>query len=143
MHTVIIEGSDLQYFQMLTNGARNGNYGELRAVQLYVTDDGKLQLGTNGYTSEPFGRPNAPLVHPNETDGVTTFPGDEGDARNFPPEGSGNPYANVYDDDSPASQEAVLKHRIARLEAFARLAAERHGLEDLLELATQEGSLAQ
>ena len=140
MHTVILEGQDLQYFGQCVQGGIAGDYGPTSAAQVYVLDDGTLQLGINGHLSQPFGRPNAPLVHPNETDGVTTFsdpvaeaeavaalantPSDEGDSRNFPPEGSGNPYRNVPDDD-PANVLA----RLDRLERFANRVAREYGLD--------------
>ena len=131
MHTVILEGNDLQMFREYCRMGLDGSLGDLSrhdaAVQLYVQDDGRIVLGTNGYTSQPMGRPNSPLTqavpqHTVEGRYAPTFR-DEGDRRNFPPEGSGNPYANVSDED-PAN---VLP-RLDRLERFASQVARDYGL---------------
>lgn len=135
MHTVIIDGSDLDYFQSIVATASNGGLGELTAVQLYVNDNGRIVLGTNGFTSAEIGRPTAPLAHPNDTDGVTTFGESGSDAeanqvaalangRMSQEEGSGNPYANVTEYD-PAN---VLP-RLDRLERFAQGMAQRYDLD--------------
>lgn len=105
MHTVIIDGQDLDYFRSVVSDGLYGNLGSITAVQLYVNDNGRIVLGTNGFTSAEFGRPNAPLAHPNDTDGFTTFPQQdhsaaENAAARAEAEGSGNPYANVPDDET-------------------------------------------
>lgn len=106
MHTVILEGNDLQMFREYCRMGLDGKLGDLTrhdaAVQLYVQDDGRIVLGTNGYTSQPMGRSTNPVVAQ---------------------EGSGNPYANVTDGD-PAN---VLP-RLDRLERFAERVAREYGL---------------
>ena len=102
MHTVIIDGADLEYFKQVTRDGLMGGYGELEAVQLYITDEGHVQLGTNGYTSQPFGRPNAPLPQERKYENIEQAL-EEAEIEDTPqhhddekaPEGSGNPYANV------------------------------------------------
>lgn len=123
MHTVIIDGPELEYFVSVCRHALSGDYGTLSSVQLYVEDDGRIVLGSNGDTSRAFGRPNAPLGQHSSDESVAAIkeayeaaalansPAD--DAHKLPgyvaghdvsshaviPEGSGNPYANVPDGD--------------------------------------------
>lgn len=131
MHTVILEGHDLDYFADIVARGTNGHYGVPTVVQVYVQDDGQLVLGMNGMTSRAFGRPNSALVQDTPTPEqavvqeaeevaalANTAPSDEGDTRNFPPEGSGNPYANVPQEDSFNPAHMTLEQRVARLEGL-------------------------
>lgn len=106
MHTVTIKGGELDYFRGIVRSALQGSYGDLSEVKVSIDDNGQVAFGTNDYTSALIGEPSAPLS--------------QGDSR---PEGSGNPYANVPDDDSDAedAEQAVgskrkLKARVAALE---------------------------
>lgn len=133
MHTVILEGNDLQMFREYTRMGLEGQLGELSTVQLYVQDDGRIVLGTNGYTSEPMGRPNAPLPQPTTGD---SYPDPEIPAtiRNrVNGEGSGNPYANVPEEDSPENLPPVvrmrlLEHDVAWLKGVVQRAESRLGV---------------
>ena len=141
MHTVILDGADLVKFQDYMQMGLDGRLGDIQAVQFYVQEDGRIVFGTNGYTSEPLGRPNSPLAQP-----VYSNP-EEALEEAVIAEGSGNPYANVTDDDSlnegtdihPRSSclypagctgclPTTLEDRVIRLERFAQAASSQYGL---------------
>lgn len=96
MRTVILEGNALARFREYCRMGLDGQLGELTAVQVYIDDNGQLVLGTNGFTSEPMGRAVNNFVAPT------------------PAEGSGNPYANVPQEDS--LEDLPLEERIRLLE---------------------------
>lgn len=132
MHTVILEGNDLQMFREYCRMGLEGKLGDLTrhdaAVQLYVQDDGRIVLGTNGYTSDPMGRPNAPLVQaiPQHTVDGRPAPTTNG-------EGSGNPYANVPEEGSPEDLPPVerirlLEHDVQWLKGVVQRAESRLGV---------------
>jgi hypothetical protein len=90
MRTVILEGNALARFREYCRMGLDGQLGELTAVQVYIDDNGQLVLGTNGFTSEPMGRAVNNFMAPT------------------PAEGSGNPYANVPQEDSPLEERIRL-----------------------------------
>lgn len=104
MHEVKLAGQDLDYFRTIVDSALRGDYGRLDEVTITVHDNGQLQFATNEVATGHFGQPVAPLValQPTDTEG-------------FPPEGSGNPYANVSHEDSP--KPPTKGERISDLEA--------------------------
>lgn len=112
MHTVIVDGQDLAYFASICQDALSGQLGSLRAVQVYVQDDGRIVMGTNGYTSQPFGRPNSDLSHSGHEARMNNL----ASLNHNPDEGHGNPYANVEDDESQGDSPASLEERVAKLE---------------------------
>jgi hypothetical protein len=102
MHEVKISGNDLNYFSTIVSAALRGDYGRLEEVTVTVVDNGRLQFATNDVASSHFGRAATPLE---PTDG-------EG----FPPaQGTGNPYANVSEDDSDG--KVTKGQRLRQLES--------------------------
>lgn len=139
MHTVIIDGGDLDYFKTLVRDALDENYGDVSAVQLYVEDDGRIALGTNGYTSAPIGRPNAPLVQtftsPEQALEEAVLQEDtQASAEQVMAElqqQHGNPYANISEESDETSEDVQFQGdsagqstdtlvRVANLEETAR-----------------------
>lgn len=53
---MVITGSDLDYFRNIVRQAISGNYGSVNEVRVVISNEGKLTLSTNGYTSEEMGR---------------------------------------------------------------------------------------
>ena len=123
MHTVMIKDGDLDYFRSIVSAGLRGEYGPITELRIDVHATGQLQLSVGDYASGHFGTPSARLG----ADSAATI--DEAIDR-AEREGSGNPYANVTDDD-PANVLA----RLDRLERFAAGVARQYGL-DLPELQT-------
>lgn len=105
MHTVIFEGNSLVNFLDFMNNTISGVHGKISAMQLYIQDDGTAIFGTNGYTSESLGKPNAPLTAPI-----------------YVAQHSGNPYANVPDDDNE-DNEGPEDYEILKANVFQQIDA--------------------
>ena len=106
-HKVIINGSDLNYFKTIVHDALNGNLGTVNAVEVTVDDNGRLMFGLNGYQSSRIGQVEGTIVALQDTRTTEQVMGDlqANDVRPSHAEGSGNPYANVPQEDSAEAAE--------------------------------------
>lgn len=139
MHTVIFEGNDLDQFKSLVESALRGDLGTLRAVQLYVQDDGRIVLGTNGYTSQPIGRPTSDLsTSGHESRMGSAQPSVDMDAP------SGNMNVDMGFGESKGSKNrriSKLEKQVGALTKFASDVAREYGLDasDIFEVTMING----
>jgi hypothetical protein len=112
MHTVKIAGSDLNYFKEIVGAALRGSYGSVDEVTLDVHEDGRISLSLNEIASSRFGTPSGPL----ESSGpdvstarqhAETVAAELQRTREVA-EGSGNPYAQLSQEDGGEDSRIVV-----------------------------------
>ncbi|AGT14065.1 hypothetical protein PAPYRUS_55 [Mycobacterium phage Papyrus] len=107
-HVIAISGNDLAYLRKAALSAFQ-EAGQIGVLRIYITDDGKLMFGARGHVTKVIGRPIKASDEEREM------------GLNAP---SGNPYANIDDDeDAQDAAEAVghsLEERVAHLEELIK-----------------------